>query len=353
MPRFQVAKVARCLSLPAIGLLMAGCGSAGHVVLTADDVISLPNGKAIFAASVFKDYGSSLHSDVTGTNVTFLVNDRPVTHGLTNEDGRLVVEGDIHSNAQTFKARTVVNGQLLQASGSVYRWSPRKTIIAVDIDETISATSYSDLFIAVNDGSKPIKGAADALWSMSKDYQILYISARPQFLQEKTRAWLRANRFPPAPYMGADRFEACLHQEAYKRRILEGVKARWPNLLIGIGDKKVDDGAYGANDMLTFIVNPWPIGSYTQRCVMMRDWQGISRFFETHGERLSDPTLLAGLIRDNGEQLRPAFARLASAPRTKTIVQTSLAADSLVRDGKPAIQTQTENQASGLAFSAQ
>lgn len=296
-------------------LLLVGSTGCGRYVLSADDVIVAPDRKATLAVSLFRDFGASFHANVNAAEVRFLVDRREVGRAVTDRDGRAAVRTTLAGRADSYEVQARVGNHSLRASAPIYHWTRDKTVIAVDIDETISATKYSDLFVAEIDGSKPIHGSANALWALSKKYQILYFSARPVFLQDKTRRWLKDNYFPPAPSAFAMSFEACLRQAHYKRLMLEDLRSRWPNLLVGIGDKKVDDEAYGPYGMLTLIVNRAPIGSYTQRCIMCRDWQEITTFFNTHEPRLTDPTLLAGMLERHGEQLRPAFA---NAPRPNT-----------------------------------
>ncbi|HOB75366.1 MAG TPA: hypothetical protein PKG54_12675 [Phycisphaerae bacterium] len=305
MDRYTVPFVSLAALISLTLSALAGCG--WHAI-TANDVITLDGQQATLTAYVRRAYGPSLHLDIPGARVQFRVDGKVVATAVTDKDGRAVAHAPISPDSQTVEAYTRLKKDHLRASAPIYRWSLDKTVIAVDLDETISATRYSDLFIAPLDGSPPIQGAREALWALSKDYQILYFSARPEFLQDKTRQWLRDNGFPPAPYLGADRFAACLDQTGHKRRMLVDMKQRWPNLLIGIGDKRVDDKAYGAADMLTFIVNPRPIGSYSQRCVMVKDWPSLQAFFKAHRERLTRPAELAGIIRQNGDQLRPFFA---------------------------------------------
>lgn len=335
-----------CVALVAAGL--AGCAS--RPVLTADDVIAFDGQQARFAASVYHDYGASFHSDINGTEVEFKVNGQVVARGVTNRDGRVFATGRVDPNIRTFEASTRVKSKAVKTVGAVYRWSAERTVIAVDIDETISATRYSDLFIADFDGSRPIPGAREVLWKLSRDFDLLYISARPDFLQEKTRAWLQHHGFPPAPYMGADKFAACLDQAGYKRRMLAELRSRWPNVLVGIGDKKVDDAAYGDNGMLALIVNGAPLGTFTQRCLMMTDWAALQGFFRAHEERLTNPRQLAGLIRENGDQLRVAFAPAREprqpAPRAEQPAQAAVRAEATRRDSQAVVQRPTEHEPS-------
>lgn len=121
----------------------------------------------------------------------------------------------------------------------------------------------------------------------------------------------------------AEKFEACLKQEEYKQRMLAEFQARFPNLLIGIGDKDVDDRAYGANSMLAVILDKSPT-NYREHCIVFNDWREIQGFFTAQKPNLCDPVRLAGLIQTNQMRLRPLFDFPAEQLARQTVAAPSL-----------------------------
>lgn len=286
----------------------AGCAPFGRIMLTADDAIARPDGNALLSATLFRSHGFPWYEHVGGIRVSFAIGGAPVGWSLTDDTGQAAIEARVPPGVRDYSV-TVQTGPdaELTTSAGVYHWSTERTIIAVDIDETISATDYADLFFGPDDDSRAIPGTQAALRRLAQDYHIMYFTARPRILQDKTRAWLRKRSFPPGPYVGADLFDACFHQEEYKRRMLAELKAEWPNLLIGIGDKKVDDNAYGANGMMVFIINPAPVGDYALHCRMMRNWDELVPFFEHHQRRLSHPRRLQAVLAEHHARLPAVF----------------------------------------------
>jgi phosphatidate phosphatase APP1 len=246
------------------------------------------------------------------------VNNEQVAEAVTDHDGQAVVSCNLpRSKAESFVAKTQVGKETAETQGTIFRWSNDKTIVAVDIDETISKTDYSGLFfVHVDRHSKPIGNSRDILEGMTKDYQIYYFSARPRFLHEKTKQWLKENRFPPGPVAHASKFEACLHQQTYKRKMLEELRERYPNMLVGIGDKGVDDKAFGANQMVTVLVNYSRLDRYSSRCVLCKDWNQVNQFFTTHRRQLVNPQNALAAIDDDTDMNTPVLVGEPTGPST-------------------------------------
>ena len=75
------------------------------------------------------------------------------------------------------------------------------------------------------------------------------------------------------------------------------LRRRWPNLLIGIGNSFHDAEAYGANQMLTVIVNPSARSAYGPHAFVFRDWTTADRFFAANRAVLTRPETLLRAIR--------------------------------------------------------
>jgi hypothetical protein len=142
---------------------------------------------------------------------------------------------------------------------------------------------------------------------LARDFEIVYLTARPQFLADKTRVWLAAHGFPDGPLLTAPSWRATLRQERYKRRALARLREQLPNLLIGVGDKMRDVRAYLANHMLAIHIDvQGEASSSDSRAITVRDWNDIRRLFEANRALLVTPQRLRQLL--EGEQVANALA---------------------------------------------
>lgn len=281
---------------------MCGCG-AGHVIY-AEDVVITAGQSSRFSAFV---QSRLHHGDVIGVPVSFASNGKLIGRARTDSDGRASIVLPIQNEMGAYQAHTVVDGHRYQATGNVYRWDPTRTILAIDLDETISRTSYSDLFFTeMVDRSPVVKDSPAVLRQLSKDYQLLYMSARPRWLHTKTKRWLDDEGFPKGPILHANGFEACFRQEYYKRLMLAGFKSEHPNLLVGIGDKGVDERAYGDNDMLAIILGSNP-KRYASHCIVLPDWRAVGGFLNQHRNTLTRSDAVAQVFREHNRDLRGYF----------------------------------------------
>lgn len=282
--------------------LLAGCGPA---LLTAEDVVVLPGQQAQLTAFIDSKY---LKQSVVGANVTFQVNCKRVGQARTDEEGRAAVSAEIDEYATTYQARAVIDGRIVQGNGRIFHWDLSRTVVAVDVDDTISHTNYSDLFIAEYDAtSPPLENAPQVLGELAHKFRILYVSARPRWLHDKTKVWLDDHNFPRGPILHAPGFEGCFRQTYYKKQLLSQFQSRYPNLLIGVGDNIKDDVAYGDHRMLAVILSPSK-GSYRRHCVVMRNWDEVSHFVDKHTHLLADPKRFSRFIDENGSDLRTVLA---------------------------------------------
>jgi len=173
---------------------------------------------------------------------------------------------------------------------------PRITLV-VDIDETLSITDYNSLYWGIgSDDSRPLRGAPETMRLLSRDYHVVYLTARPNSLARKTLRWLSAQRFPLGEVLTAPSLFS--HQPSFKDRALRRLRSSTPNVLIGIGDKNTDAASYRAHGMLSVVVNPWDHQRYRPDDIVLADWQDVGAFFRRNQELLTDATRLAGEMRD-------------------------------------------------------
>lgn len=280
---------------------IAGCGSP---VITADDVVVAPGQAGQFVVSLDRQFGKA---SVVGAEVEVLVNGKPVGTATTDSNGVAVVAAPVDGSASSYVVRARAGNEMAQGQGRIFNWNGGRTAVAIDVDDTISATDYGSLFLTdIDSTSPPLDHSPSAVRAMASHYDIVYLSARPRWLHEKTKVWLEQHGFPPGPILHASRFEACFHQERYKREMLNDFQRKFPNLLVGVGDKGVDDRAYGDNRMLGVILEKSP-DKYRDHCVVLPDWRQIEDFFVSNRDALTDATRLQQMIHSNHGQLRSHF----------------------------------------------
>ena len=109
--------------------------------------------------------------------------------------------------------------------------------VVFDIDGTLTP-SPSAIFTARQDAAKAVNLIAN------KGYKIIYLSARPTFLQAGIPNWLKENRFPEGsihvPQTAADSSDPA----GFKKRILSSYKAKGWKFVAAFGDSTTDFEAY-------------------------------------------------------------------------------------------------------------
>jgi len=89
---------------------------------------------------------------------------------------------------------------------------------------------------------------AEALWAFSRrGYQVFYLTARPEWLEPRTHAWLREEGYPPGlvhTTLGGTG-ETGAPAEAFKTAELAALDAHFPGALAyGIGNTDTDAASY-------------------------------------------------------------------------------------------------------------
>ncbi len=276
-------------------LAMPGCGP---LVLSVDDTVVMNGNPGPFSAYVSREHVFGLRSEIEHVPVAFLVDGRKIGENTADDEGRAgVMTAALEGEPQTCVARAQIRGKTLDATGRVFHWQRGRVIIAVDIDHTISQTNYRKLLLKEQvDISPPIPGARETLEDLAKDYYILYLTARPRFLIEKTRDWLVHYNFPSGPVVAAPSVRDAVRQLGFKRRTLHELRQRWPALLIGIGNQTTDIEAYASSRMLPVIVYNGGEEKHYSDAVVLQDWQFVRGFFDANSQILTSPPKLEKVI---------------------------------------------------------
>lgn len=284
-------------------LLVGGCAPA---ILTVDDTVSLDGRAVPLVAYVEREHLLGLRSDLEHIRVSFRAGETDLDTDRTGEYGRAAIDAELSDSPMSFQATAMVDGRVLERSGRIYHWRRGRVILVVDVDHTISETNYRKLVLKEEiKVSPPIKDSRDALRELADDYYILYLTARPRFLLDKTRGWLKEYSFPEGPVVAAPGLRDAIRAESYKRQTLKHLRQRWPDILIGIGNRPHDLEAYADNEMLPILVrtgqDPDEEATYYPGAVTLYDWRSVRKFFAANRSGLSDSESIKRII--EGKQM--------------------------------------------------
>lgn len=254
------------------------------------DQIVKPDEKVYLMAKLRKGL-ISVKPEISGERVEFFykmqdarrkiedVNPKSLGITLTGIDGTAVKEiPPLKTGFHRFSAKLADTKRYSaeESHGLIACWNPKRPIIVVDIDGTVSETDKSELLFKKKDkDSKPLKDAPDVLRRLSKSYNIIFLTHRNELLLNKTREWLKEHKFPPAPVFTLKLGEDPLMPGEYKDEKLKEWKKEGWNLKIGIGDKGHDAEAYLENKMKAIMIgdeDDLPDGT-----IRAKDWKEIEK----------------------------------------------------------------------------
>ncbi len=269
--------------------LLAGCRAPSLVL---EDPIRLPGATTELRALVEAKRVGLVRSGVKGATVSYYADSELVGVTETDSDGLAALQVDL-PESRTVRAEVRAGLRTLSATRPVTRWQPNRTIVCVDVDETLCKADYATLLLEdrEDDKSEPIEGAAEALRRIAERYNLFYFTARPHALQAMTRRWLDRHGFPQAPIVMAPEFSDTLTQGGFKESHLRHLRILWPDLLIGIGDKSVDVNAYRENGMLAVIFEPDGEESDDAALTYLTDWSAIRELLLTRHRECADPAV--------------------------------------------------------------
>jgi hypothetical protein len=284
-------------------LVLAGCQAP---FLSVDDAVWMAGHRSRLGAYVGRAPVLGMAKDVERQHVQFCADGQAVGAGRTDDDGAAAVVFDLADDATQYEAQAVVDGRELRGTGRVFHWDARRVVIAVDIDRTIEQTQYQRLIFGPGeDESAAMQSSAETLNDLARDFQILYLTSRPRFLLDKTRTWLRERGFPDGPVVMATGLRQMIRAREYKLERLRTLRAEWPTLLIGIGDKPRDVDPYGANDMLAIAVPSKAGMKFGRHAIVLYDWRAVAEFFGANRAALADADALREIIAGRRLLLRP------------------------------------------------
>ena len=224
------------------------------------DVIATPGSPVILRGKFA--YGD-VSKDLEGERIRAYLDDcagwRPLGEATTDADGRIVLQVSEPLPAGVYDVRLEVLGDASLAPGRVWVL-PRGTHLAVtDIDGTLTTSDeelvrdvFTDLFDPIYTGAD-VPAARPAAADLTRAHAdrsrvVIYLTGRPYWLTEKTRAWLSDGGFALGALHTTDSNAEAIPTEtavgAYKRAFLQGLSAQGLVLDEAYGNATTDVTAY-------------------------------------------------------------------------------------------------------------
>jgi hypothetical protein len=130
-------------------------------------------------------------------------------------------------------------------------------LILCDIDGTIYLEGKGEASAGPGTGVEHAwPDAAVVLKRLARWYGIVYVTAREEGFRSRTREFLEGAGFPPGPLVMWDLATDPISRVAIKTKKLLALKADWPALAWGVGDRASDCAAYGACGVPWILLDP-------------------------------------------------------------------------------------------------
>lgn len=175
----------------------------------------------------------------------------PTVHGVEDSGGRVFfpIPDDKKLNIGRHRIHFVVLGDLSTADQTIQVLPADARVLVTDIDGTLTTSEYAQVWDELLDISPEAHpGASEALWALArKGYFIFYLTARPEFLGQRTQSWLAERGFPPGishttlTHTGANGDQAIV----YKLAEIDDLAFRLGRVpTFGFGNKESDAEAF-------------------------------------------------------------------------------------------------------------
>jgi len=244
------------------------------------DVLALPGEEVALRAKAERGNRLGLRPDIEGATLEFHGGGVLLGSAKTNDDGIAAITRKYDKPGQYFV--TVKFGAKSKYDAKkgtllVEVCDAKTRLIVCDIDHTIADVSATKFVFKKNEKVPALPGSPEALARLSKHYRIIYITARDDTFLRKTKGWMALRKFPRGPVFFWDFLGKKLSHEKYKRREIAGLKKRFPNIVVGVGDKVSDANAYLANGLNAIIIGPKRDDGLPAKAIWVKTWAEIEK----------------------------------------------------------------------------
>jgi hypothetical protein len=224
----------------------------GPPVHSGQDVIARPGDAPILPGRF--TYGL-VSKDLEGESVRVWIDDckawRSLGELVTDGEGRVFAEAPKDFGVGVYQVHFEVAGDVSSTTSFLWVLPAGTHLVAMNFDGTLNRSEY-EVFLQILDGSfRPpaIAGAADLTHAHATiGHVVLYLTARPYWLGEKTREWLAAEHLADGPLHLAEHTAQAIPAEAgvgdYKKAYLKSLIDAGYAIDFAYGNMPMDIYAY-------------------------------------------------------------------------------------------------------------
>jgi len=199
---------------------------------------------------------TGFHGPVSGRRLDAVLDGGSIGSSTTGPDGWARIPlGALEPGVHPIRVAGSGGGSVVEFSvHAALRGNP---VVVCDIDETLYRSGgFQVVDIPESRADWAMTGAADVLDALSRRFTIVYLTAREEAFRTVTRKFLQAGGFPPGPLIMWDISRDPVSRMLLKSRRLVTLKAQWPWLAWGIGDRDTDRIAYRLAGMKVILLDP-------------------------------------------------------------------------------------------------
>jgi hypothetical protein len=234
--------------------------------ITTNDALALPGQTFQLVAKV--ETADPFRFDIDDAQVDFWLGDEYLGFGVTDDEGIAYVLAtapeDVGTHVFTARYKRWVS------EGRAFVETADTRFFVTDIDQTISDLTEALVPVTPNQAIPAVPGAVRALGTLSQTRGVIYLTARDDYLVDKTRNWIAMRGFPEGPVFFNDWRFGGASQGDYKERVLRDLKESFPSIEAGAGENLHDAEAYIANGMRAYL-----IGKSLDGAISVSGWNDI------------------------------------------------------------------------------
>ena len=239
-------------------LLLPAHARAGDIDGTGLDGVTTPNTPVQLGAKFERKL---LGFDVRQERVRFTIGETGLTASTDGDGVARVSYTPTRVGVFEFTARLAERPDEAAARGKVFVVDPKRPVAVVDIDGTLSTMSSVQVLTS-GERADAFKGSPELLEALAETHQIVYLTARDDTLDQKTRAFLALHAFPTGPVIynewGVRKTEARAQLDPdnhgeFKLAAIEELVRRKLKVVLGIGDAETDAEAYEGAKIRSYI----------------------------------------------------------------------------------------------------
>ncbi len=256
--------MARSTLAPALATMLLALGAAAPAhakdVAIGFDAITTP-GEAVEIGAKFEGGGWTFwRPDRRNRVASFTVDGRTYTTRTDSAGkGRVRVTP---SRVGVYPIEARLDGKAASdARGRLFVLDPLRPNVVVDLDQTVC--DMPQWKVPFQGGKAPAyPGAVNVLRDLARTHGVIYLTARDEHLNGVTRAFLARHGFPDGPVLFNDMgFDTAAEREElssknhgkYKLEVMQGLRGRGVDLVLGIGNTSTDAFAYEGMGLDSYI----------------------------------------------------------------------------------------------------